>query len=170
MKKALVFALAASLYGGIEMQSFYAKFVQRITNDQNRTITYRGEVAYEAPDRTIWRYESPTKKTILIQGSRVIVVEPELEQATFSQLRKDRQIFSLLQKARKVAPGRYVLSLDEKNLSIFTDANDTIKRVRFKDEMDNDVEVEFVDRQKDIELDDSFFEVKIPADFDRIVR
>ena len=107
-KSGLALLCAAALaYGGIVVESFEADFDQKVRNDQNRTLHYRGKVFFQAPNLTLWRYDAPVQKQILADGQRVMVIEPELEQVTITKLKESQNIFSLLQSAKRSGPNRY---------------------------------------------------------------
>jgi len=164
----LIFAL--SLLADLDIESFQAKFRQKIRDDQNTTLVYTGTVHYLSPNLTLWRYETPVEKSVLVDGQKVIVIEPELEQITITRLTKDQNIISLLKNARKIGPTTYKLTVKKRDFFIHADKNGTIRLISFKDDLSNEVEVEFFDIKQNQQIEQKAFEVEIPAHYDRIYR
>jgi outer membrane lipoprotein carrier protein len=158
-----------SLYANLDLHSFSSPFEQKVTDDQNKTIRYEGEVYFLAPNLTKWVYKKPIKKTILFDGHNLILIEPELEQVTITDFKKEQNLLSLLKKAKPCGKDRYCLSIDKKEFTVFV-KNGTITRIEYKDELANSVEIRFLDPKQNLKIDEKIFEVKIPAGYDRIYR
>jgi outer membrane lipoprotein carrier protein len=169
MKKTLLLSLALALHAQIAIKTLHSRFIQVVTDDQNSTLTYEGELLFKAPNLALWHYERPLKKTILIHGKRMVVVEPELEQVTYSQLKNERNLLKLMKKARKVGPDHYRMVVEHKEVDIFTH-NGILRRMEFEDDLGNNVVITFIDPKQNRELADSLFELRIPREYDTIVR
>jgi outer membrane lipoprotein carrier protein len=91
----LAFAMAASAAGGDatvlarKVQAFYertrdieASFVQSYTYAAvGRTQTSRGTLRVQKPGKIRWDYLEPDRKTIVVNGTRLVQYEPEANQA-----------------------------------------------------------------------------------------
>ncbi|MRJ03097.1 MAG: outer membrane lipoprotein chaperone LolA [Epsilonproteobacteria bacterium] len=172
MGRALIALLALSLllWGGrgLDVRTFSSDFVQKVRNDQNRTIEYRGTVYFQAPNLTHWIYREPIEKEILFDGRRLIMVEPQLEQVTITSLKREENILALLQRAREVEPGIYHLELNGKEFQIETGKGGKIERILYRDDLGNDVEITFLNPKQNGELSPSLFQIEIPPSYDRI--
>ncbi len=87
---ALVLAAAADPTAlARQVQAFYeqtrdleADFVQTYTYASfGRTQTSRGTLKVKKPGKLRWDYAEPAKKTVLVNGSRLVQYEPEVNQA-----------------------------------------------------------------------------------------
>ncbi len=158
----------AQLVAKINITTFHSHFVQKVTNDQNRTLRYEGEVWFsKKPFGIKWLYEKPHHKEIYIDATSAIIIEPELEQATFRRFNKKDDLFSLLENAKKVAPGHYVATYKDKKIDIFLN-DGVIARIRYKDRLDNLNEIVFVDTKQNGKIDEEVFSFRIPQGWDII--
>src|SRR6266702_3698818 len=72
-----------------EVQAYYertadleARFVQTYTYASfGRSQVSRGTLRVKKPGKLRWDYDSPSKKTVLVNGSRLVQYEPEANQA-----------------------------------------------------------------------------------------
>ena len=172
MKKftALLIVFSTLVHAALKVDSFKSKFVQQITDDQNKTIRYEGELIFKAPNLTLWRYVKPIRKSVVIDGSKMILVEPELEQVTISDFDKKQNLITLLKRAKKIGKNRYLVTVEKRDFYIVTDDKGIIRSIRYKDDLANDVKIDFLDPKQNVEVDGSVFEIKIPANYDRIYR
>ncbi len=167
LKYILFIIVITNSFAKINIHSFQSPFIQKITNDQNKTILYKGEVYFQSPNLTLWRYEKPIKKTILFDGSRLILIEPELEQATITKFKKEQNLLSLLQKAKKIDNDLYAVDLNKKRFLIHTRKGKIVK-VEYNDELANHVVIEFLKPKQNIKISQQIFEVSIPKEYDLI--
>ena len=159
-------ALSIQLFAQINITSFQADFEQTITNEQNKTLRYEGEIHFKAPDKLLWIYKKPIEKKIVIANGRIVIVEPELEQATIKKM-KEKTLFALLKKAKKVDKNHYKLQEKNKNFDIYFQKG-VLKKVRYIDEFGNENEVVFANQRQNEDLNDSIFSVEIDPDYDII--
>ena len=148
MKKitAMMF-LAVSLFASLPVPgSMYALFHQTVVNrESNQSLRYEGKVWIKIPDEAKWIYEKPVKKIICVTKERAWVIEPELEQATLFQLKKAIPLMEILQKARKVSPGRYETKFEGTTYHIRTDSAKQLRSIGYEDDLGNRVTLTFED-------------------------
>ena len=73
--------LTTLLFAKIEhFKTIQSDFTQKVTNDQNKTIIYQGTFFATNDKKALWIYEKPVAKKIYFNNTRVLIIEPELEQ------------------------------------------------------------------------------------------
>lgn len=149
------------------IDSFEGTFIQTITDEKEKTITYKGSVLATKPQRAIWSYTSPISKDVYVDQNSLTIIEPEIEQVIIKQITSDLNIFELIKKAKKISEGLYEASyMDKKYLIVFK--NDLLESISYKDEFDNSVKIVFEDQKQNGKIDPTLFTPKIPANFDII--
>ncbi len=149
-----------------KLESFESDFRQIITNDQNSKIIYKGKL-YAKKDKNLalWIYTSPIDKKIYYSEGKVVIVEPELEQAIFAKLDKVPNILSLLKKAKKVSKDTYITTFNNTNYKI-TLKNKLIEKITYKDELQNRVTILFLNQKINKPISKERFVYKIPQEYD----
>lgn len=163
-------------------QALEASFVQTYTYAAlGRTQVSRGTLLVKKPGKMRWDYSEPSKKTIAVNGSRLVQYEPEANQA-FVNDRFDASAMSaavtfLLGKGRldrefdlALGPGGTLLLTPKEPdprvasiaLSVAVDGEVTATRV--EDGTGNVNEIAFSDVKRNPHLPDSAFDVKLPKD------
>ena len=149
------------------LKSFKADFIQKITNESNTVIEYKGEVFIKNNGRVLWRYNTPILKNVYIINNIVIVDEPELEQAIYSTLEDNIDMIKLLKDARKIEKNKYETKLYNTLYTITTKEN-KIKSMFYKDELENKILISFENVKQDIEIKDEIFNFLAPEYYDII--
>ncbi len=149
-----------------DLKTFSADFEQNIVNDQQSRITYRGKLyAKKQNNKALWIYTNPVNKKIYYSSGKVVIIEPELEQAIFAKLDKVPNILTLLQKAKKIGAGRYLATFNKTDYTIiFKDSK--LSEIRYKDELHNKVTIRFHEQKTNLSIPDTKFVWKIPEDYD----
>lgn len=161
-------ALVLNAASVTEFETLEARFEQTVTNEHNQSLRYSGQVWLKKPDLAYWRYETPIDKTIYIQGKRVVIVEPELFQATRFESDLSLNILDAWGKSRAVKAGERIATVGENRITLRH--NDAfITQVDYRDTMDNEVLIRFFDQRKNPRLDPGLFIPAIPEGFDLIV-
>ncbi len=149
-----------------DLKTFSADFEQNIVNDQQSRITYKGKLyAKKQNNQALWIYTDPIDKKIYYSSGKVVIIEPELEQAIFARLDKVPNILTLLQKAKKIGEGRYLTTFNKIDYTIIFKEG-KLSEIRYKDELHNRVVIRFEHQQTDVPLSDEKFRYNIPADYD----
>jgi len=146
-------------------KTIQSDFIQKVTNDQNKTIVYEG-VFYATDDKkALWIYKKPVDKKIYFSNTRVLIVEPELEQVLITTLENTPNIAQLLQDAKEIAPNKYTTKFMETTYTILAH-KDGIEKVVYRDKLDNAVEISFSNQSTNLFLDDELFRAEIPKGYD----
>jgi len=168
-KKLFMLILATSALISADLnniKTLKTSFVQKIKNSTNNTITYKGVMfAKKANNLALWIYNRPIYKEIYYRDGNIVVIEPDLEQATFAKLKKIPNILTLLKNAKKISENKLVTVFNHTKYIITTDKN-FVKSIQYKDEMQNSVEIDFIKPEVNKPIDDQRFIYKIPAGYD----
>ena len=152
----------------MEFETLHANFAQQVTNDQNQTLRYTGQVWLKKPDLALWQYETPIEKTIYLHGNQVTLIEPELFQATRFESELSLNILEAWNQSRPHKPGERIATVNQNRILIQHDS-DFIRRVSYRDTLDNQVAIEFLKPVKNPRLDPGLFMPEIPKGFDLII-
>lgn len=159
----------SSLFSG-QLEAFktlQSDFIQNVTNDQNKTISYSGLFYATQEKKALWIYHKPVAKKIYFNDKKVIIIEPELEQAIITTLENTPNIAMLIQEAKEVSKNTYVTSFMDTHYLIIASSKG-IEKVSYKDKLDNSVEILFSNQSTNIFLDDVLFQADIPSGYDVI--
>lgn len=161
--------LTTLLFAKIEhFKTIQSDFTQKVTNDQNKTIVYEGTFYATNDKKALWIYEKPVSKKIYFNNTRVLIIEPELEQVIITTLENTPNIAQLLQEAKEVSPNKYITYYQETTYTIYTQ-KEQIEKVSYRDKLDNAVEILFSNQSTNLFLDEELFRAEIPRGYD-IVR
>lgn len=152
------------LYASFDISSIKADFIQTITNEQNSTIKYSGKFYARSDDKALWIYQKPILKKLYFLNGKVIIIEPELEQAIFSRAKKLPKILDILKTAKK--NGDQLLAKCCDTTYHITIKNDKIISVSYKDKVGNNVRIFFKNEDTNLIIDDEIFKYNIPEDYD----
>ena len=152
-----------------DLDSFKASFVQVITSNSQNKIEYKGEVFIKKSGKILWKYKTPVVKNVYINNDFAIVDEPELEQAIYTQLESEINIIKLLNGSKKVNENSYTTNIDDVDYLIKTSKDDNkISYIKYKDKLENDVEIKFTNVAQNGEIQDEIFKFVIPSNYDVI--
>jgi len=169
MKRLLFLALVAvAAQASIKnIQYFEANFTQNIVDDENKTITYKGHIKAAKPQYALWQYKSPVNKQVYILPHKIVIVEPELEQAIIKKIGDNFDFFSLIKNAKKIDNKHYLANFRGKNYLI-TINNGILISISYKDELDNKITINFTNTKIDKKIEEKSFIPQIPEDYDLI--
>jgi len=163
----LTFLMTSLFAFGESIQSFEADFVQTITDEEKKTLTYKGKMHSKRPDLVLWHYTEPINKKIYITKIKAIIVEPELEQAIIKRLQGEIDFFGILASAKAVDDTHYQATYKEIEFTLKED-HGVIESLSYTDQLENKVLITFTAQKQNRPLDESLFVPKIPKDFDII--
>lgn len=149
-----------------EYKSFSSDFTQKIRS-MNSTINYTGNFVITQKE-AFWNYKSPAKKQIFINNTQVVVLEPDLAQATYSKLSDTPNLTQIFKQAKKIAIDKYEAKYQKITYTITIVGNE-VKSIAYKDELDNDVIITLQNQRRNVPINKAIFTPKIPPNFD-IVR
>lgn len=169
MKLLMIFlSCVTMLFAKIDhFKTIQSDFTQKVTNDQNKTITYEGRFYATEDKKALWIYDKPVSKKIYFNNSRVLIIEPELEQVIITTLENTPNITALLQDAKEISANKYTTSYMQTTYTITTSMKN-IEKVSYKDKLDNAVEIIFVNPSSNLFLDEELFKAEIPKGYDVI--
>ncbi|AXX89726.1 cell envelope biogenesis protein LolA [Arcobacter suis] len=152
-----------------DLDSFKASFSQLITSSSQNIIEYKGEVFIKKSGKILWKYKTPVVKNVYINNDFAIVDEPELEQAIFTQLESEINIIKLLNSSKKMNDNSYITNIEDVDYLIKTSkSDDKISYIKYKDKLENDVEIKFSNVVQNGEISDEIFKFTVPEHYDVI--
>lgn len=161
------FSITALLAFGESIQSFEADFTQKITDEENKVLSYTGSMRAKRPDMVLWSYKAPINKKIYVTKTRAVIVEPELEQAIIKRLEGEIDFFGILASAEGVDEMHYKATY--KGITfILKEDNGIITSLAYTDQLENRVVIEFSKQRQNRPIEDKVFTPKVPVDYDII--
>ncbi|NPA28516.1 MAG: hypothetical protein GXN91_05700 [Epsilonproteobacteria bacterium] len=146
MKKLSLVAILGSflMAANIEIPiAFKANFTQQVKNPKGKIIRYKGVIYFNSPDNTKWIYYSPTKKEVCSSDGKVIVIDHELEQASYYSIDKKLNLAKVLKRAKHHKGNIYTTKYKGKLYTIVLDKKKRISQIAYKDNLDNTVNIMF---------------------------
>ena len=165
----ITLSLSSLLAFGENIQSFEADFVQTITDETGKVLTYKGKMHTKRPSFVLWDYTEPARaaKKLYMNKTRAVLVQPLLEQATISQLNNDMNFFEILASAKMVDQTHYKARYKKIDF-ILKEENGVIISLSYQDELENDILITFSKQRQNRPIEDSLFTPKVPQDYDII--
>ena len=152
-----------------KLETFKADFTQSIKSINNKIIEYKGEVFIKNTGKILWKYKTPIEKNVYILNDFAIVDEPELEQAIYTQLQSEINIIKLLNTSKKINKNSYIANIDDIDYLIEgSKDSDEIEIIKYKDKLDNSVEIKFENQISNKEINDDIFKFSAPEHYDII--
>lgn len=151
-----------------KIESFEADFTQNIRSLSGKVIEYKGKVFIQNNGKVLWKYKTPIEKNVYIINDFAIVDEPELEQAIFTQLQDKIDVVELLKQAKKITDNTYLASINSTDYTIETSQEEKIKLIKYKDKLDNSIEIIFANTLTNHKIDDDVFKFEAPDYYDII--
>ncbi len=169
MKKLFLIALLSSeIFAFFDtINTFEADFIQTVTDDKNKVLTYNGSIFASKPQNALWRYTAPVNKDVYINQSSVTIVEPEIEQAIIKIIDSNFDFFKIIKDAKEVEKNIFVAKLGNSSFVIRTE-NEQIKSISYIDEFENSVLISFDKQKQNSKINKEVFIPRIPVDFDII--
>ena len=121
-----------------DINSFSSPFEQRIVDDHGKVITYGGELWAAKPQNALWSYQKPIQKNVYINAKRLVILEPQLEQATIRSLGDEIDFLEIIKKAKKIDNDHYTASFNGQTYKIMF-KNDLLSAIQYTDSYDNHV-------------------------------
>jgi outer membrane lipoprotein carrier protein len=150
-----------------ELSSFNAKFIQTIIDDNGKKIIYHGELWADKPQNALWVYQKPIQKSVYINGQKITVIEPQIEQVTIRSLDDEIDFLQIIQKAKKIDDSRYTATVKGQSYSVVF-KNDLLSSISYKDGFDNSVAIVFSNPIQNKPIESARFKPVIPENFDII--
>jgi len=158
--------LFLNIYANVfDFKTLQSDFIQTITNEQNSTITYKGSFYATSRQVALWIYKTPVRKKVYFIKNKVVIIEPELEQAIITNLQNSPNFTSIIKSAKQISKNRYMTRYEDTNYYIDI-KNKNISQITYRDKLDNRVSIKLKNQKKNIILDDVLFRLNIPKDYD----
>jgi len=171
MKHFLILSLLiSSLFSfGESLQSFEANFVQTITDETGKVLTYKGKMHTKRPNFVLWDYTYPPRaaKKLYMDEKRAVLVQPMLEQATISNIRSGMNFFEILTSAKRIDETHFKARYQKIDF-LLKEENGVIISLSYEDELENKILIVFSKQRQNRLIEDSLFVPKVPIDFDII--
>jgi len=171
MKLFTTFFLTCSiLFSGVfDFETISSEFKQTITNEENSKIVYNGSFYATTKAKALWIYKKPIEKKIYFSQKRVVIIEPELEQAIITNLDNTPNITEILRGAKKISNDIYQTSYNDIQYTVKIKSS-KIDTISYKDKLGNSVKIELLNQSTNTFLDNTLFVPSIPKDFDVITQ
>lgn len=164
----LLFLLSLALFASPkEMSSFNSKFIQTIIDDSNKKIVYSGELWASKPQNALWVYQKPIQKSVYVNGSKITVIEPQIEQVTMRTLDDEIDFLQIIQKAKKVNDDQYSATVKGQTYTVQF-KNTQLVSIAYKDSYDNRVTIQFTNPVQNKAIEANRYKPIIPEGFDII--
>ncbi len=123
--------------------SFYATFVQKVTSPHKKQVKYTGEAYINRSREFRWIYKTPTKREICGDGSKVRVVDHDLEQVSIYQVGSLLDLMQLLKRAKPYRDDIYLTKYHGVRYTLKINKRGQIEQIAYKDKMDNVINIHF---------------------------
>jgi len=165
----LSFLISSAFSFGENLQSFEADFVQTITDETGKVLTYKGKMYTKRPSFVLWDYTYPQRaaKKLYLNETRAVLVQPMLEQATITEIRGGMNFFKILSSAKAVDDTHYLATYHKINF-ILKQENGVIISLSYEDELENKILIIFSKQRQNRFIEDNLFRPKVPQDYDII--
>jgi len=142
----------------LKYKSFEAEFNQSVESNKKK-LHYNGKLFVKG-ELIFWHYIKPIEKKIWITLDKVYIYEPDLEQVTIYKKSKESNLFQIIKNSQKVKENLYSYKTADKTI-YFEIEDKMIKKIYFKDKIDNLVRINFYNIVPK-ELNVSFFMPNYP--------
>lgn len=168
-KKAFISLLIASgcFALSFDYDTFEATFTQTVKNKSGKKIEYAGKLIAKKPNRAVWEYTKPIKKSVFVKDDVVIIFEPELLQAKYLRKKGMVSLESILKNAK--SEGNDMYSARDGDITYrFKVSDNMIEKLTYRDSLENDTEIVFKERKKNIQVSEKTFDFKPGPEIDII--
>ncbi len=165
----LCFALVTTLCAEEnELYSFRADFNQSITDEHNKTITYRGSLLAKRPSFALWRYEEPIEKELYVYHNVATIIEPELEQAIIKRVNDNIDIFNILHNATVLDANHSEAHYNDQKFLLAFNPDHDLASIAYQDELGHNVTIRFSKQEYNFDCNTTPFKAVIPEGYDII--
>jgi len=149
--------------------SFSANFEQSVTNAKKKKITYSGKLKFSKKNGIQWHYSKPTKKDVCSDKKYLTIVDHDLEQVSYYELKKSIDLDKIIANAKLHRKSVYTAKYNEKEYTIQVDSKERLSRIAYFDELENTVLLIFTNvKYSNKEIPKSQLECHTPEYYDAI--
>lgn len=166
MKK-LIVLLSICLFciaNSLEFNTLSSDFNQTVISG-NQKITYSGYFIADKQIGAFWDYKTPINKFIYFNYKKVIIIEPQLEQAIITNLKDSPNLAKILSQATQISNDTFKAKFDDITYNIKTQ-NGLVKTITYTDKLDNEIIIELSNTKKDEPINKALLEPIIPNNYD----
>jgi outer membrane lipoprotein carrier protein len=161
------------LYAQDGIKSISSDFTQIITSSEGDLLKYEGtfQALNDGSDNfALWIYKTPIEKKIYFTNNRVVMIEPDLEQAVITSVEEIPDMSSILNKALNTNGNKQTnkdvnVTILDVTYNIFFE-NNTPTKISYTDKLDNKIDVLLKNTNLNINIYKLTFQVEIPEGFD----
>ncbi|MBT0885336.1 MULTISPECIES: LolA-like outer membrane lipoprotein chaperone [unclassified Campylobacter] len=162
-----IFAFAFKI-DNINYNSFEADFIQKVVDLSNKTLIYEGKFYYQN-EKSLWQYLNPDEKKVYITKNEVVIIDDDLEQVIISKEQIDLanilKNVSLYEKKEDFV----IYKAKYDNIIYYVKVlNNLLTNISYKDELDNQVSIDFINSKINLKINDDIFKYSIPKNYDVI--
>jgi outer membrane lipoprotein carrier protein len=169
-KTIIIFLITISLNAiQINIKPFEANFTQTVTNINKKSISYKGNIYFNNDKNVLWKYLTPTIKNIYITKNKLIIEEPNLEQAIYTTIDDKLNLTKLLNNVTKISNNIYQTTVNDIKYTMIIDTN-KIKQINYKDPLDNLIKIDFFNIQNNPKFSKNLFIFKPQNNYDIIYK
>ena len=163
----LLFLTNFAFANPLEFKTLQSDFVQTIQNNENK-IEYSGNFI-STTNNALWSYKTPNLKDIYFNYEKVVIIEPDLEQAIVTNLKDVPNLMNIIKDANKIDSNVYEAKFDGVKYRL-NFKNDLLNEISYTDKLDNHIKIKFKNLKKDEFVDENLLTPIIPANFDLITK
>lgn len=150
-----------------DITSFHSTFEQIIVDDNKKIIRYSGELWASKPQNALWTYRKPIQKSVYINGKKLTVIEPQIEQVTLRTLGDEIDFLEIIKKAKPLNSNHYIATVKGQSYDVFL-SNNVLNSISYTDGFDNKITIKFLNPVQNQPIDSNRYKPIIPKDFDII--
>ncbi len=129
----------------------------------------RKEQVISTTNNALWSYKTPNLKDIYFNYEKVVIIEPDLEQAIVTNLKDVPNLMNIIKDANKIDSNVYEAKFDGVKYRL-NFKNDLLDEISYTDKLDNHIKIKFKNLKKDEFVDENLLTPIIPANFDLITK
>ncbi|MBT0883582.1 outer-membrane lipoprotein carrier protein LolA, partial [Campylobacter sp. 2018MI13] len=124
---------------------------------------------YYQNEKSLWQYLNPDEKKVYITKNEVVIIDDDLEQVIISKEQIDLanilKNVSLYEKKEDFV----IYKAKYDNIIYYVKVlNNLLTNISYKDELDNQVSIDFINSKINLKINDDIFKYSIPKNYDVI--
>ncbi len=161
----LIFFFTSGVASFDFINSFESDFTQTLTDEKNKTLTYKGHLIAQKPQNAMWSYTLPVKKNVYISSYSVTIVEPEIEQVILKKIESNFDFFTMIKNAKKIKENVYIAKYKESEF-IITKNGVLVESISYIDEFENKIKIVFENQKQNQKINEQLFIPQFPPEYD----
>jgi outer membrane lipoprotein carrier protein len=127
--------------------SFSARFVQKITTADKKQKRYTGKAYINRSREFKWLYTAPGRREICGDGSKVRIINHDLEQVTVYKVGSLLDLMQLIKRAKPYRGDIYLTRYHGVRYTLKVNKAGQMEQIAYRDKMDNVVNIHFYNIQ-----------------------